>query len=88
MTLKIEKRAHEGWTIIELSGPLRSEHLAELKQQIIGERSRMALDLDAVTLVDVEVVRFLNACEERGVELLNCWAYIREWMIRENAREG
>jgi hypothetical protein len=67
---------------------LRSEHLAELKEQIIGERSRMALDLDAVTLVDVEVVRLLNACEERGVELLNCWAYIREWMIRENAREG
>jgi hypothetical protein len=67
---------------------LRSEHLAELKEQIIGERSRMALDLDAVTLVDVEVVRFLNACEERGVELLNCWPYIREWMIRENAREG
>lgn len=88
MTLKIEKRVHEGWTIIELSGRLRSEHLAKLKEQIISERSRMAFDLDAVTLVDVEVVRFLNACEKSGVELLHCSPYIREWMVRENAREG
>jgi len=41
------------------------------------------LDLDGVTLVDVEVIRFLNACEESGVDLLNCWPYIREWMLRE-----
>jgi len=46
------------------------------------------LDLEGVTLVDIEVVRFLNACEKIGVELLHCWPYIREWMIRENAREG
>ena len=41
------------------------------------------MDLDAVTLVDVEVIRFLNACEEGGIELLHCWPYIREWMARE-----
>ena len=46
------------------------------------------LDLDSVTLVDVEVVRFLRACEERGVELIHCWPYIREWIIREKVTEG
>jgi hypothetical protein len=47
------------------------------------DQSQIALDLDGVTLVDVEVVRFLNGCEERGVELFHCSPYIREWMLRE-----
>jgi len=46
------------------------------------------LDLNGVTLVDVEIVRFLNACEKGGVELLNSWPYIQEWMIREKGRKG
>jgi hypothetical protein len=41
-----------------------------------------------VVLVDVEVVRFLNGCEESGVELLHCRPYMREWMIREKDGEG
>ena len=42
-----------------------------------------------MTLVDVEIVRFLNACEKGGVfELLNSWPYIQEWMIREKGRKG
>ena len=44
--------------------------------------------LQSVTLVDVKVVRFLDACEKNGVALLNCSPYIREWMVRENARLG
>lgn len=34
-----------------------------------------------------EVVRFLNSCEESGVEILQCRPYIREWMIREKGAE-
>ena len=83
MTLKIEKVSDGRMTVVRLSGRLRSEHLDELKTQIDGDQSRIALDLDGVTLVDVEVIRFLNACEESGVDLLNCWLYIREWMLRE-----
>jgi hypothetical protein len=37
--------------------------------------------------VDVEIVRFLNACEKGGVEILHCWPYIQEWMSREKGRE-
>jgi anti-anti-sigma regulatory factor len=88
MTLRIEKAADRHKTIIRLNGRLQSEHLDELKMQVDGEPSPIALDLEGVTLVDIEVVRFLNACEKSGVQLLHCWPYIREWMSRENAGEG
>ena len=87
MTLKIEKISAGRKTVICLSGRLQSEHLDEFKTQIEGDHSPIALDLDGVTLVDVEVVRFLNGCEESGVELLHCSPYIREWMLREQDRK-
>ena len=87
MTLKIEKVCEGPKTVIRLSGRLQSEHLDELRAQIDGDQSGIALDLDAVTLVDVEVVRFLNTCEETGIELRHCCRYIREWMIREKDNE-
>ena len=87
MTLRIEKAADRHKTIIRLSGRLQSEHLDELGTRINGEQSPSTLDLEGVTLVDIEVVRFLNACEKRGVELLQCSPYIREWMSRENVGE-
>jgi hypothetical protein len=46
MTLKIEKDSDGRKTVIRLSGRLRSEHLDELKTQIDGDQSRLALDLD------------------------------------------
>ncbi len=46
-----------------------------------------ALDLDEVTLVDVDVVRFLGACQAEGTEVLRCSPYIREWMFREMGGE-
>jgi anti-anti-sigma regulatory factor len=88
MTLKIEKVSDGRKTLVRLSGRLRSEHLDELRTQVDGDQSRIALDLDGVTLVDVEVVRFLSACEDSGVELIHCWPYIREWIIREKVTEG
>ena len=88
MTLKIEKVSAGRKTVIRLSGRLQSEHLDELKTQLDGDQSGIALDLDGVTLVDVEVIRFLNACEDGGIELIHCWPYIREWIIREKVTEG
>ena len=88
MTLRIENYADGRKTVIRLSGRLQSTHLAELTTQLEGARSRIALDLSGVVLVDVEVVRFLTGCEESGVELLHCRPYIREWMIREKDGEG
>lgn len=87
MTLRIEKTADRHKTIIRLSGRLQSKHLDELRMQVDGEESPIVLDLEGVTLVDIEMVRFLNTCEKGGVELLHCRPYMREWMIRENTRE-
>jgi hypothetical protein len=46
----------------------------------------MVLDLDEVTLV--EVVRLLGACEAKGIALLHCSPYIREWIAREQHQVG
>jgi len=56
--------------------------------QLEGNGPRMVLDLDEVTLVDVEVVRFLGGCEAKGIILLHCSPYIREWIAREQHGTG
>ena len=48
----------------------------------------VVLDLDEVDLVDIDAVRFLNACKAQGIEVVNCLPYIREWMFQERAREN
>jgi hypothetical protein len=82
MTLKIERvRAR-----IRLSGEFRSEHLDQVKAEIKLCGSPVVLDLEELDLIDVEGVRFLNACEAKGISLLHCSPYIREWMLRERSR--
>jgi hypothetical protein len=44
-----------------------------------------SFDLGEVTLVNVEVVRFLSECEDRGIVLVHCPPYVREWILRERA---
>jgi anti-anti-sigma regulatory factor len=83
MTLKIEKYADDYSTTIRLIGRVQAEHLAELETQIKESGSKIALDLEEVNLVDVEVVRFLGTCEAQGVQLLNCCPYIRDWIGKE-----
>jgi anti-anti-sigma regulatory factor len=88
MTLKIEKTFEVPNTTIRLIGRIRLEHLEELKSQIAGGGSRMVLDLDEVSLVDVEVVRFLGTCEAEGVRVLRCPPYVREWISEESNEEA
>jgi len=88
MTLRIEKDSDGRTTTIRLIGQIQSEHLESVKEQLKGGGSRTVLDLDEVTLVDVNAVRFLGVCEAQGIEVLNGSPYIREWMRRERDREG
>ena len=71
---------------IRLSGELRSEHLDQVKAEIERCASPVVLDLEEVDLVDIEAVRFLNACESAGISILHCSSYIREWMLQERGR--
>jgi hypothetical protein len=83
MTLKIERTYGKRRTRIRLSGELRSEHLDQVKAEIERGGPRITLDLEEVDLVDVDGVRFLNACEAEGISVLRSSPYIREWMLRE-----
>jgi anti-anti-sigma regulatory factor len=83
VTFKIEKHRDRHSTTIRLIGRMRAEHLSELEKQIREGVSKIALDLEELDLVDVEAVRFLGMCETRGVTLLNCSAYIRDWIGKE-----
>lgn len=87
MTSKIVKRSDGARTIFKISGRIRSGDLEELRGQMGGYAAGIVLDLEEVTLVDVEVVRFLGMCEAKGVELVHCPPYIREWVFREQASD-
>jgi hypothetical protein len=54
-----------------------------LEKQISESESKIVLDLEELNLVDVEAVRFLGMCETKGVTLLNCSPYIRDWIGKE-----
>jgi hypothetical protein len=83
MTCKIERHTDGQHTTLRLIGHLQAAHLEALQAQLESNGPRTVLDLDEVTLVDVEVVRFLGTCEKEGTELLHCPPYIREWISRE-----
>lgn len=86
MTLRIEKVARGQGTTIKLIGRIRSEYLADLKEQIAASAPDIVLDLNEVTLVDADVVRFLGICESQAIRLENCSAYVREWIVLETDR--
>ena len=86
MTLKIEKIIEKGRTTVRLIGRIRGEDLPEVARQLEGSVPGAVLGLDEVTVVDVDVVCFLNKCETEGIRLVNCSPYIREWMSRERKR--
>ena len=82
MTLRIERL--EGR--IRLSGELRFGDLDQVQTEIERGESPVVLDLEELDLIDLEGVRFLNACEAKGISVLHCSPYIREWMLQERGR--
>lgn len=83
--LKIEKLAEEETTVLRLVGRITAQHLDDLGTLIADAKPSVNLDLAEVTLVDVDVIRFLGDQEREGVELANCSRYVREWIHREQA---
>ena len=80
--LRILRSAISGGVVFALSGHIREEHVSELTGLLGNEKdpSIVSFDLEEVRLVHREAVRFLAACEERGVTLKNCPAFVREWI--------
>jgi len=88
MTLRIERTLAHGRAVVRLIGRLQGDYLAEVEAEIESCEPKPALDLQQVTLVDVEAVSFLITCQDSGVALLHCSPYIRRWMARERAGRG
>ena len=87
MTLRIELLCDGGGTRICLAGELRSVHLDEVRAEIGRLAGPVTLDLDEVDIVDIDGVRWLNACQAQGVRVVNCCPYIREWMGLEKSKD-
>jgi len=82
MTLRIVADVNEDQTTIRLIGHMQAVHIAHVRAEI-ASRAPAALDLDELTLADVDAVRFLATAERQGIVLQHCAPFIREWMSRE-----
>ncbi len=82
--LRIQRSAN-GKVVFALSGRIEGEYLAELQRVFSLERTgrHLVLDLQDVTLIGRDAVKYLARCEARSIELENCPAYIREWIEQE-----
>ncbi len=82
--LKIQ-RTSNGQVVFALSGQVDEEHIAELETLIRSEANgrRIVLDLKDLTLADQEAISFFERCEADGITLMNCAAYVREWITRQ-----
>lgn len=86
MTLRIDTSGDGRRVVLRLIGRIRGENLRDLGHQITDACRPIVLDLDQVTLVDVNVVRFLSDTEAAGIELRNCPRFVRAWIDTERDR--
>jgi hypothetical protein len=86
--LRIERDCDGCVTRLRLIGRIESGLIICIQSAMSDCCGRTILDLSEVTLVDVEVVRFLISSEDKGIELVQCPPYVREWMLRERVEGG
>lgn len=76
--LRIEKESDGHTTTLRLIGRIQSADIGSIRAQLDDDSVHVLFDLGEVTLVNVEVIRFLSDCEDEGVELLHCPPYVRK----------
>ena len=82
--LRITRVTKTGTPTLIVSGRIGAAQLPDLRHTVEAEQAQeVVLDLREVTLVDVEVVQFFLRCEQQGIRIAHCPAYVREWMARE-----
>jgi len=76
------QRAANGKIVYTLSGRIDPADIDELRRLFRLESSgvQLALNLKELVLVDADGVEFLAGCEETGMALQNCPAYVRKWI--------
>ena len=88
MTLRIEQITNDSETIFTLIGRITSPDVQQLKAEIAETRNRVTLDLEQVSLVDLDAVHFLAVVEQQGIQLRHLPQYVREWILQEKPRVG
>ena len=83
--LRIEKESDGHTTTLRLIGRIQSADIGSIRAQMDDDSVHVLFDLGEVTLVNVEVIRFLSDCEDEGFVLIHCPPYVREWILRERA---
>ena len=87
MTLRITRDSDRP-EVLKLTGRIRSRDLAEVKAEMRRDHKISAIDIEEVTLVDLDAVRFLACSEKAGVAVVNGSAYIRDWVAQEKKLLG
>jgi anti-anti-sigma regulatory factor len=88
--LRIQRYCDQGVVVFSLSGRIQIEDAAELQRllSLEGAGQTVVLDLQDITLVDRDALKFLARCEAESIKLENCPAYIREWIDTERGRSN
>ncbi len=84
--LRIDITTDGSLKYLRLIGDLRVDEIEELGKHLNGSSEEVTLDLEELKIVDLAAVLFLLVCEDRGVRMLGCPYYVREWMNRERER--
>jgi hypothetical protein len=84
------QRASNGKIVFSLSGRIGPEDIEELRRLFGLEISaaRIVLNLKELVLVDGDAVEFLAGCEDAGMTLKDCPAYVRTWINRGKGARG
>ena len=85
MAFRIHTTVNEESVTFAVSGRLDVDGITELKRLLeeYPEGHRLVLDLKDVRLVDRLAIRSLAAFEGNGVRLVNCPAFVRDWIRRD-----
>src|SRR5258706_12971262 len=86
MTLRIVADVNEDGTTIRLIGHMQAEHIAHVRAEMAASRVPTGLDLDEVTLADVEAGRFFVAARRERTGLHRSAAVHSERVRREADR--
>jgi hypothetical protein len=80
---RIEQSASK--RVLSLGGRIQANDIVELQRLLCLEvpSQPIGLDLQDVTVVDRDAVKFLAQCESQNIKLENCPAYIRQWIDAE-----
>jgi hypothetical protein len=84
------QRSSDQEIVFSLSGRIEMEDVEELRRLLSLEEAGqgIVLDLQDITLVDRDAVKFLAGWEADRIKLENCPAYIRNWIDIERGRSS